>query len=236
MNVIGESARRRHVIGPVARTRSRKFFVPERRMIIVLSSLLGAMTLTSGLLLLLEPRPVAPWTDLSLRATDRIDNSEAVLFRTATPIERNRWQAIVIHDSRTSGGSARSLANLHERQGRGGLGYHFVIGNGQGAEDGLIEIGFRWERQMFGVHSGGEVGAWLNEHAISICLIGDGDSQPYTDAQLQSLLWLIHRLQRQFNIPAENVILDVTRQTGGGVGPMFPTTWLRPQLLNPAVP
>ncbi len=204
-------------------------------MIIVLSSLLGAMTLTSGLLLMLEPRPVAPWTDLSLRATDRVDEGEATLFQVAAPLAADRWDAIVIHDSGTLSGSRRTLGTLHERQGRGGLGYHFVIGNGHGTEDGLLEIGFRWERQMDGMHSGGEAGEWLNRRAIAICLIGDGDRQPYTDAQMQTLLWTVQQLQRRFDIPAENVVLDVHRQTGGGVGPMFPTGWFRPQLLNPAI-
>ena len=210
--------------------------VPERRMMIVLSTLLGAMTLTSSVLLLLEPPPVAPWRDLTLRAVDRAAEDETVLFQTASPVETSRWEAIVIHDSGTTAGSSRSLGTLHEQQGRGGLGYHFVIGNGQGAEDGLIEIGFRWERQMIGVHSTGEIGEALNRRAISICLVGDGDHQGYTQAQMQTLLWVVHRLQRHFKIPASRVVLNIDRQTGGGVGRMFPTAWFRPQLLNPAVP
>jgi len=203
---------------------------------IVLSTLLVAMTLASTVLLLLEPAPVVPWRDLSLRAVDRTASGDAVLFATTSPVRASRWEAIVIHDSGTTAGSSRSLDLLHERQGRGGMAYHFVIGNGHGAEDGLIEIGFRWERQMDGAHSGGELGEVLNQRAISICLIGDGDSYGYTEAQLQTLLWTVHRLQKHFDIPADRVFVDMQRQTGGGVGRMFPLAWFRPQLLNPAVP
>jgi len=65
--------------------------------------------------------------------------------------------------------------------------------------------------------------------------VGDGDHQPYTEAQLQTLLWVVRTMQRQFDIPADRVILDVNRRQGVGVGPMFPIARFRPQLLNPAV-
>ena len=103
--------------------------IPETRVLIVLGTLLGAMTLASGLLLALEPAPVAARQSLALRSVDQPAGIERDMFDTEPPIEAQRYAAIVIRDSGTPGGGPNSAIN--------GL-YHFVIGNGQGAVNGAI--------------------------------------------------------------------------------------------------
>ena len=67
------------------------------------------------------------------------------IFQTHVPLERSRWQAIVIHHSGEPAGDAESLRRLHESYGYRGLGYHFLIGNGNGLGDGHGRCGDRGE-------------------------------------------------------------------------------------------
>ena len=67
---------------------------------------------------------------------------------------RRTWKYIVIHHSATDSGSAASFDRSHRKRGWDGLGYHFVIGNGRGTGDGVVEVGYRWTRQVTGAHAG----------------------------------------------------------------------------------
>jgi hypothetical protein len=105
-----------------------------------------------------------------------------------TPLDRTRWRSIVIHHSGSPAGDASSIERQHFKQGLVGLGYHFVIGNGQGLDDGQVVVGYRWERQLPGAHVStlARVGAqrW-NDESIAICLVGNGDRHPFTERQLR---------------------------------------------------
>jgi len=195
---------------------------------VVLGALVAAMTVTSGLLLLLEPGPSVPRPGVALRSIDR--GNEAVkpkdkLFD--TDAREARWGSIVIHDSRTSQGSAQTLHYIHEQLGRGGLGYHFVIDNGPGSDDGKIEVGFRWSGQTPGAFFDAQMADWPD--AVGICLIGDGDSGRFTEAQLKQLVWLVQQLQQRYDIPKADVYAQIGARTATSG---FPDAWFRQQLLN----
>jgi hypothetical protein len=106
-------------------------------------------------------------------------------------IEPGRWRMIVIHHSATAGGNAARFHEYHlyEHGWEGGLGYHFVIGNGHGSGDGEIEIGWRWPAQRQGIHVRG-----YNLGAIGICLVGNFEEKPPTKAQMAALLRLVRCL------------------------------------------
>ncbi len=183
---------------------------PNPRTLVVLGSLVAGMTLTALLLIVLVPGPVAPLGGAILQQTDARQDSEAGLFG----VTRERdWQAIVIHDSGSMSGSAESLNELHERLGRGGLGYHMVVNNGTGEADGTIELGFRWREQFDGAYldtgNRPEVAAWYHGHAIGICVVGDVDQQSLTEKQFQELLWLVQTLQDRYGIDSEHVYVDM---------------------------
>ncbi len=205
--------------------------VPERRTLVVLGSLIGAMTLASGLLLMLEPRPVGPTSGVSLNAVEPAGRGADLLFTTTPPAEAAWWSAIVVHASGTAYGSAEAINRVHERLGRGGLGYHFVVNNGTCGEDGLIEVGFRWRYQFVGAFTGGPDSGWSNHRAIGICLVGDGERQSFTRAQMVELLWLVQRLQERFQIPADRVVVQLS-DGPGAVGRLFPVAQFRQQLLR----
>jgi len=106
-----------------------------------------------------------------------------------------RWQYIVIHHSGTHNGSANSFDEYHrhKRNMENGLAYHFVIGNGTGSEDGLIEIGDRWTQQLHGGHVKCQ---HYNEIGIGVCLVGNFESKNPTDAQMRSLTQLLDYFNR----------------------------------------
>ena len=115
------------------------------------------------------------------------------------------WKYIVIHHSATDSGSAKAFHKYHTDNGWGGLCYHFVIGNGNGTPDGVVETGFRWKEQIAGTHC--TVNAWeYNFFGIGICLVGNFEKYKPTEKQIETLLTLVTRLMKQHNIPLNRVI------------------------------
>lgn len=173
--------------------------IPDRRVLIVLATLVGAMTFASGLLLALEPGPTAAFPTIQLSSIGSGDDGASGLFETDTPLTSGRYSAIIIHDSGTPGGATDSIAN--------GQGYHFVIANGQGAADGAIEAGRRWHEQLDGKFiTGANGGEPIASPAIGICLVGDTARQGLTESQTKQLCWLVRQLQGRFQISGEDVM------------------------------
>jgi hypothetical protein len=132
-------------------------------------------------------------------------------------VDRTRWRAIVIYDSGTPAGDVPSIERRHQQAGLAGLGFHFVVGNGQGMDDGDVVVGPRWERQLAGAHAargwrtpgGANVldASALNQSAIAICLVGRADRRPFTDRQCREVRALVRELQAEFGIPSEAVFV-----------------------------
>ena len=144
-----------------------------------------------------------------------------------------RWQMIVVHNSGTRQGNARVFDYYHRRvrHMRNGLAYHFVIGNGTSTDNGEIEIGDRWRRQINGGHVHSDN---LNNIALGICLVGDFNRDQPTRAQLESCEELIRYLrQRCGKIGARYMVVrphrDVNPPRWGTdcPGDAFPYSWFR---------
>ena len=116
------------------------------------------------------------------------------------------WRYIVIHHSATEDGNADEFDLAHRKRGWDELGYHFVITNGDGGPDGVVQVGPRWRRQKWGAHCGNTPNNEYNEHGIGICLVGNFCRRRPTSAQLASLDRLVRYLADRFEIPPENVI------------------------------
>jgi hypothetical protein len=205
----------------------------ERRTLIVWGSLVTAMTLVSGLLLMIEPNPLPPAAVPVLTVLDSGGAAAETLFATSPAADSKRWQAIVIHDSGRSYGNAQTLAQEHQAAGIGGLGFHFVITNGDGGVDGEVHTGYRWTRQLPGAMiSGSEADAWYAQHAIDIALVGNGNLAAPTAAQMEQLVRLVTTLQRKLNIPADRVRLLSNIVNSASPGRYFPAAAFRQQLLD----
>lgn len=142
-----------------------------------------------------------------------------------------QWELIIIHHSATTTGSADVFDAGHRARGMiNGLAYHFVIDNStDGKPDGHIETGSRWINQMHGGHCRQ---AYINEHGIGICLVGNFvDAQP-TAKQMDSLVLLIRGLQDQFEIPNDAVLGhgEVVGEFSECPGREFPWDELRKRL------
>ena len=114
--------------------------------------------------------------------------------QTATlSIAPGRWQWIVGHHSAIKNGNAAIYDKEHRRRGmENGLAYHFVIGNGIDSEDGEIEIGSRWLRQIKGGHVHRED---INEVGIGICLVGNFEETKPSSKQLMAFRELVSYLR-----------------------------------------
>lgn len=216
----------------------------SRRTRVVWGAFGAAMALACGVLVLGDaerPRAVP-----ALSVTNVDASADGILPREA-PLDRSRWNSIVIHHSATPAGDAASIARLHASAGLDGLGYHFIIGNGQGLADGYVEAGARWHRQQPGAHvqpstikagtlrrvaAGASTADELNRHAIAICLVGNGDRRPFTDRQLHELGALVRRIQSTFGIPADRVFLHSDVADTTGPGQFFPVSSFEHSILR----
>jgi len=193
------------------------------RKLFVFSTLLGVLTVTSALLMALAPAPIVPAAATSLFAVDA-PSSFDIVFRTQAPLTAGRWKYIYIHHSATPTGNALTLG-----QETNGVGDHFVIGNGDGAEDGEIQISQRWMQQQPALPP---AGAKANNAAyISICVVGDFDRTVPTQVQLRRLTQLVSALQGQLHISSNDVLLIDQQRSPAGIGRYFPRTVFRDQLL-----
>ncbi|MSR29215.1 MAG: N-acetylmuramoyl-L-alanine amidase [Phycisphaerales bacterium] len=223
---------------------------PKRRLVIW-ACFLGATTGASGILLLGDRGAPRALPAVSPQLVSMVAPSAQQYASLVTPRERpvvpGAWSSIVVHHSATLAGDAQSLERQHLAAGLSGLGYHFVIGNGQGLGDGVVHTGYRWNRQLPGAHVASTAGhsATLgltkaslspsdadhyNRHSIGVCLVGNGNRREFTDRQMRELLWLVRELQTQFGIPASRVHLHSDLAAIDSPGQFFPTAEFEAQI------
>jgi hypothetical protein len=141
------------------------------------------------------------------------------------PVPAREWRFILVHHSATEAGSVEGIDAVHRQRldANGnpwrGIGYHFVIGNGHGMEDGAVESTFRWQEQLAGAHAG----IWeYNSQGIGICLIGNFEETPPTEAQLAAMYALIDWLKTEYSLPADALIRHQDVRATACPGRLFP--------------
>lgn len=155
----------------------------------------------------------------------------------STPRE---WKYIVIHHTATSTGSVESIheAHLQKKDASGkpwlGIGYHFVIGNGNGMADGAVEPTFRWKQQMHGAHAGSS-NKDHNQIGIGVCLVGNFEETAPTEAQRTSVKQLVQSLKNEYHIASSNVIGHRDIKTTECPGRLFPMSEVAAAGDNPGV-
>ncbi len=201
---------------------------------VVWLSLFVSLFGVGGLLMGIEGRPLRLNSGVALAELEPIAATTdlGAIFDTNRPLDTQRWHGIVIHHSGSAMGSPDSITQEHTDRGYHGLGYHFVVGNGQGARDGSIHVGYRWQDQLPGVHVSGPNAETYNQRTIGICLIGDGDRRRYTRAQLASLALLVSQLQAELGLPDSAVQLGRDVSATSGPGRLFPAAAFRAELAS----
>jgi len=175
----------------------------RRRTRVVWGAFIAAMTVVGGILVLTDPNPapnVGPGRSLT-RLSPNPDPYRTV-FDTAHPVNSGYWNEIIIEDSGQPHGSVETLSKEAQLQGIQTLPQHFLIGNGNGMEDGALHMSYRWNQQQPATPSSTSAD---NDHAIHICLVGNIENRPFTNLQLKRLADLVAGLQQQLQIPANRV-------------------------------
>ena len=140
-------------------------------------------------------------------------------------VAESDWEYVVLHHSASESGSVQSIHEEHRRRKDAmgnswlGIGYHFVIGNGQGMKDGAVEPTFRWEEQLHGAHSGDPL---FNARGIGICLIGNFEKTPPSKAQLTAVKELVKTLAGRHQIVREKIIGHASVKATACPGKHFP--------------
>lgn len=219
-----------------------------RRTTAVWASFAAAMTAATGLLLLGDGGAPSYLAAVSptLIAHQGAERSSDITPREA-PADASRWRAIVIHHSGAPAGDANSIERAHVGQGLTGLGYHFIVGNGQGLGDGMVHVGYRWNRQLPGAHVaaraeeprdmaraafGPAEADTYNRHSIGICLVGNGNRRPFTERQMRELVSLVRSLQEEFGIPSSAVRLHSDLSGIASPGIHFPVAEFEANIRN----
>ena len=101
---------------------------------------------------------------------------------------RKSTNRIIIHHSASHDIPASTIHQWHVNKGWSGIGYHYVI-----RENGDIQTG-RPEHTL-----GAHAGAQGNPDSIGICLTGNLDQHKPTQAQMDSLTWLIRGIQGRYS-------------------------------------
>ncbi len=140
-------------------------------------------------------------------------------------VPARHWTYIVLHHTASSRGSVESIneAHLQRRDKNGnhwlGIGYHFVVGNGNGMGDGEIEPTFRWRQQLQGAHAGEDE---HNKHGIGIAVVGNFDLGPPSSAQIASVRRLVRVLRVRYGIETSNIIRHSEIKATACPGKYFP--------------
>lgn len=197
-------------------------------------ALAGAMTLATGVLSLTSGAQ-APRGD-GLRLTPLVatpgGGSVEAVFSTRNELDRERWSSVTIHHSGSPFGDPATLDDQAREMRLRGLGYHFVIGNGRGMDDGEVHVAYRWLDQLPGAHVAGTASAEYNRRSIGVCLVGDGDRGTFTDTQIERLAELVAALCDELGFDSDAVYLHRDLAGTSSPGRLFPEAAFRERLAS----
>ena len=118
---------------------------------------------------------------------------------------------IILHCSDSEWGNAKVIDGWHRERGWSGIGYHFVVLNGNLRPgfflvccNGSVEAGRPLGADDY--LSGAEIGAHamgFNSKSIGVCMIG---TKHFNDEQMEATRALIRELMLTFEIPVEKVL------------------------------
>jgi len=194
---------------------SRKRPVSQKRVAVVLASLVGTMTVSAAALLLMEGgalgTAVPGWAINEQNISAMVDEG--------MPLRRQGWNFIIIYESGDVAARAETLAegrfsgDPSPTSVRPKANFHFVIDSANsGTMDGALETGTSWKNQDLGAYAG-----WpdsrshpisLYKDAVGICFAGDLNRNPASQAQQQTLIRLVQDLQQRNHIPKEKVFFQ----------------------------
>ena len=139
----------------------------------------------------------------------RLGSVQKAILSCADQSPKN-WSQIKIDYSGTESGNIEQLALLSNVDNPLDVNYHFIICNGNGGHDGLIQPTEKWQSQS-SITAGQSrddeqvFSETLNEQTIYICVIADNETSFPTDCQIKRTDELVEGLCRKFNIQSEAI-------------------------------
>ncbi|MHC4562987.1 MAG: peptidoglycan recognition protein family protein [Planctomycetota bacterium] len=163
------------------------------RTINMLVCLIGAMTVGTFVLMMMETDPIQPSSE-PLAALGTVEGCAAgdVIRPRNLPLQQAKWRNIVVH---TTGAEGDAIA----RQ------CHFLIAPGRDGKP-RIQATTLWHDQMSANHVRA-ADETFNADSIGVCLSGDYSRRAPSRSQFQALVMLIQDLQRACSIRRANVYL-----------------------------
>lgn len=162
----------------------------QNRNVAVLFSLIASMTVGALVLMALDhngPSAAA----YSLSSYLRLDPVDDVVKNTLQ-VEPARWSGIQVLYSNTAGGNLREMSLLTGlSDGSDRSEFHFIVCNGNGADDGQVQASGRWRVQQT---------CHACVDTIRVLVISDQGGEAVTDSQIQRTQALVESLSRTFEI------------------------------------
>jgi hypothetical protein len=120
------------------------------------------------------------------------------------------WSKIEIDYSGTESGNIEELASLSKVGSPEDINYHFIICNGKGGHDGLIQPTENWQRQSSILPEQGRndeeaLSLLPTDETIHICVIADNEISFPTNFQIKRTEELVEGLCRKFNIRPDSI-------------------------------
>ena len=156
-----------------------------------------------------EPQTVPDKTVIELITTTSAADSKASWY---PQILSNRWKYIEIYQTGLLSGNTTTINKRLNKAdaNKATQGFHFIIGNGYGTQDGEVETSILWKTQQDSIPllDSGKIHPNSQEdthQTITICLIGDFTVQPPSKAQIASLKGLLNYLLAALPIKSFNI-------------------------------
>lgn len=154
----------------------------------VLVALTASMTVGGFILMTLDNHGPARGA-YSLASYLRLDPVDKVVLDSIRG-QKTAWSGIEVYYSGTNQGS------LPQMLGEGKTGFHFLVCNGKGAEDGQISFTPNWANQKY---------VDLSDSTIRIYVVASRNTHPVTGSQWKRTSALVDSLSRNFSIPTEKI-------------------------------
>lgn len=188
-------------------------------MINTLAALLGALTVGTILLMVMETAPIRPDITSLIASSATANDPVEIIRQTDIPIQMIKWRNIVIHSA-----SAQERSIIDK--------CHFVIEPDASQHSGRIRATKLWKRQDHRYYIA-RPNSGFCENSIAVCIIGDFNRVSPSSKQMSDALSLVQALQFEFQISRGHVYLHRNLDsTSRSPGRNFPADWFNGQLLR----
>jgi len=108
-----------------------------------------------------------------------------------------RWECVEVYYSGTKAGNIDQLASLSGLASSDDINCHFVLCNGLGGNDGLIQTTEKWQKQWSVIPDH----TWFgSSRTVRVCVVADGKLVRPTDSQIKRAEALVDNLAKKNSI------------------------------------